>query len=256
MKFTIEGLSQARLCELGLDAIDAVLLRWFIDFWPRMDKKLVLGEEYGWAAYAHVTKELPIMKIENVEVIARRFKKYRQVGLMDYHVDRGDNSKTYFKLVPEQWEMLTSDSRRLESREAGDSKVVKPATQKSDNPSSIDPSSNDSLLSASAPSKKPSAKVKDPEFEKTVRSLTDHYQALYMDEYKGVKPLWKRGIVDLVRDDLRRFGGVKGAQELGDLMTEFFENPGTFVTRNGTGMGYNIFHSQIDALLEKKRRAG
>ena len=32
MKFTIEGLSQSKLVEWGLDAADAVIIRWFADW--------------------------------------------------------------------------------------------------------------------------------------------------------------------------------------------------------------------------------
>ncbi len=108
-----------------------------------MEKKKVLGEDYGWVAYSHVIDELPIMYIENTEAIGRRFKKYRTVMLMDTFVDRGENSKTYFRLNPDIWKTLIADSRRLKSRQPNDSKVSGPATQKSNNPSSIDSSTND-----------------------------------------------------------------------------------------------------------------
>ena len=144
MKYTIEGLSQERLVEWGLDAVDSILLRWFIDFWPVMEKKTVRGKEYGWVAYSHVIDELPIMGIENTEAIARRFKKYRTLKLMAAVVDREDNSKTFFRFEEERYNTLVSSkSRRLESSRPPDSKVAGPATQKSNNPSSSDSSSND-----------------------------------------------------------------------------------------------------------------
>jgi Bacteriophage replication protein O len=83
------------------------------------------------------------------------------------------------------------------------------------------------------------------------RSITDYYQSLFVEEYQ-CKPTWDGKIMKLVKADISRLGDVL----LGELIQIFFEDPGAFVTRNGTGMGYNIFHSQIDALLEKKRRAG
>ena len=32
MKYTIEGFSQLEMIRIGMDAIDALILRWFIDF--------------------------------------------------------------------------------------------------------------------------------------------------------------------------------------------------------------------------------
>ena len=33
MKYTIEGLNQEKLVEYGLNGIDAIILRYIIDFW-------------------------------------------------------------------------------------------------------------------------------------------------------------------------------------------------------------------------------
>lgn len=87
--------------------------------------------------------------------------------------------------------------------------------------------------------------------ENLTRSITDYYQSLFEEEYQ-CKPTWDGKIMKLVKADISRLGDVL----LGGLIQLFFEDPGPFVKKNGTGMGYNIFHSQIDALLEKKRRAG
>lgn len=84
-----------------------------------------------------------------------------------------------------------------------------------------------------------------------VKEITDYYQRLFLEEYEA-KPTWDGRIMKLVRADLARLG----AETLGGLIQLFFEYPGQFVTKNETGMGYNIFHSQIDALLERRRRVG
>ncbi|WP_161487070.1 hypothetical protein [Clostridium magnum] len=53
MKFTILGYNQAKLVELGLDVIDAALLRYFVDFKDSgtMVKETIEGELYYWLHY-------------------------------------------------------------------------------------------------------------------------------------------------------------------------------------------------------------
>ena len=47
MKYTIEGFNQKEVLELGnLDVIDLVILRWIVDFEPKMAKKEIDGEIY------------------------------------------------------------------------------------------------------------------------------------------------------------------------------------------------------------------
>lgn len=84
------------------------------------------------------------------------------------------------------------------------------------------------------------------------RELTDYYQELFVEDF-GAKPTWDGKAMKLVKADLARLG----LDLLADLVKSFFEDPGDFVERNGTGLGYPIFHSQIDSLLMRRsRRAG
>ncbi len=98
----------------------------------------------------------------------------------------------------------------------------------------------ETLSSPSVPTKK----------DNLVRKITDYYQELFMEEYDGAKPTWDGKIIKLVKADIARLGD----ERLGGLIQLFFEDPTLFVKKNGTGMGYNIFHSQIDCLLEKRAR--
>lgn len=87
MKYTIAGLQQSKLVELGLDIADAYILRWVIDFWHsgRMTKVLFEYEEYIWIKYQKVIDELPIMGIKSRRSIENRFKKYVSCGLMKHY---------------------------------------------------------------------------------------------------------------------------------------------------------------------------
>lgn len=96
MKYTIEGFSQEKLHELKLNAADALILRWFLDFAAcgRM-KRLVQENEnheknvYYWVNYQAIIEELPILEISNTKSIANRFNKYVELGLLEKIVHSG-----------------------------------------------------------------------------------------------------------------------------------------------------------------------
>ncbi len=123
MRYTIEGLDQAQLVAWKLDATDAVLIRWFADFYhgATMTKVEHEGKEYGWLKYQHAINELPCVGIANKKVLSRRFAKYIACGLMKIHVKKS-NKGTFscYHIVPEEWDALTS---KADGDSAGYSKV-------------------------------------------------------------------------------------------------------------------------------------
>jgi hypothetical protein len=276
MKYTIEGFDQSKAVSLGIDAIDLILLRWIVDFWPITTKKRFRDDEYGWISFAYVIQELPVLNISNVEVIGRRFRGLASKGILKNHVERTENSRTYFAFGPVYPDLVRSKPATQKS-EPGDSKVARPATQKSDYSSITDPSIKFIALPAAPPplfeDPKPVNHVQaatlmadappilkvagsDQKDEKRVakqseiRSFTDYYQSLFQTDYHGAKPTWDGKIMKLVKADIARLGGTL----LKELAWLFFEYPPAFVEERVTGMGYNIFHSVLDSLLEKKRR--
>lgn len=87
MKFNILGFSQKGLVSLGLDTIDAMLLRYFIDFkaTSKMLTEKVDGNTYFWVRYDAVLAELPILNIKKCTVQARFFK-LRNAGVLTHYV--------------------------------------------------------------------------------------------------------------------------------------------------------------------------
>lgn len=86
-----------------------------------------------------------------------------------------------------------------------------------------------------------------------VRQITDFYQRSYQYEYryteaKDAKPDWNGKIVKLVKADIKRLG----VELLGQLIEDFFADKPAWVVQNGTGLGYNVFHSCLDKLIERK----
>ena len=120
MKYTIEGFSQAKLVELKLNAVDALILRWYVDFLPNMTTIDFNGKRYTWVKYSAVIADLPSIEITNNQVIARRFDKFVNAGIMEKHVERNGGNFTCFRLTEEYLSLV--DGSTLKSA---------PSTQKS-----------------------------------------------------------------------------------------------------------------------------
>lgn len=99
MKYTVEGFSQIKLIELKLDVIDALILRWYVDFLPKMTTITHEGKNYQWVKYQAVINDLPCIGISNREVISRRFNKFVEAGIMEKYVNKEGGTFTCFTLT-------------------------------------------------------------------------------------------------------------------------------------------------------------
>ena len=107
MKYTVEGFSQKALIDYGLDEKDALILRYFIDFKDsgKMKMKVINKVPYYWLKGASLLEQLPILKINNIDVLRRRLKKMTVCGiLMHEHVLEGGSYAFY--AVGEKYENL------------------------------------------------------------------------------------------------------------------------------------------------------
>lgn len=98
MKFTINGFSQKKLIEFGLDAVDALILRYFVDFKDsgEMVIETVNNKPYYWIKYDSLIESIPIIKIRSKDVLRRRLKKLEDVGiLIHYQKKQGGNYSFY-----------------------------------------------------------------------------------------------------------------------------------------------------------------
>ena len=72
MKYTIEGFNQIEVIKLGnLDIVDLVILRWIVDFEPKMTKKEIDNEIYFWVNYHSLLEALPILNIKKLALYRR-----------------------------------------------------------------------------------------------------------------------------------------------------------------------------------------
>ena len=107
MKYTVEGFSQKALIDYGLDEKDALILRYFIDFKDsgKMKMKVINKVPYYWLKGASLLEQLPILRINNIDVLRRRLKKMTACGiLMHEHVLEGGSYAFYS--VGENYENL------------------------------------------------------------------------------------------------------------------------------------------------------
>ena len=108
MKFTLYGFSQQRALEfrkeierrgkkaiLKLDCTDLMLLRWFVDFFPRMAKKHVDGKEYAWVNYATIIEDLPLLEMGK-KALYDRFKKMVDFGILEHKHIKDGGSYSFF----------------------------------------------------------------------------------------------------------------------------------------------------------------
>lgn len=147
MKYTIEGFSQEKLVELGFDAVDTVILRWFVDF--MQTDRMVAKEQpedkqtYFWVKYQGVINDLPYLGIENPESMARRFKKLCEAGvLIPWLSKQATGTFTLFRLNGKVFCGLLTDGKHPTPADTPpDPKVVWPPDPKVVTPpdSKVDP---------------------------------------------------------------------------------------------------------------------
>lgn len=108
MKYTIEGFSQQKLVEFGLDNTDALILRWFTDFMSRMDNTIHEGRVYYWIYYQSIIDELPCIGINNKRVIARKLDNLVHLGIFDKYVKKLGGTFTYFAATEKFMTLVSS----------------------------------------------------------------------------------------------------------------------------------------------------
>jgi hypothetical protein len=96
MKYTIEGFNQSVAMQLKkqvqrrdktvtikIDCTDLVILRWFVDFYPKMKKYIVNDKEYAWVSHKKLIQDLPLIDI-NRQSFIERMQKLVEFKILDY----------------------------------------------------------------------------------------------------------------------------------------------------------------------------
>lgn len=148
MKFTILGYSQAKLMGFGLDAVDAVLLRYFVDFKDSgsMFKETIEGELYYWLRYDGIMKELPILKLKK-DSIYRRFRNMAKVKILNHRTIKSKGVYSYYNIGCNYVSLLSnSDIKRSDSNPRGSDSNPYPSGFRSGTLTDLNPEQNINLL--------------------------------------------------------------------------------------------------------------
>ncbi len=108
MRYTIEGFSQEYATTLKkeikhrnstktikIDCTDLVILRWFVDFYPRMKKVEIDGQEYAWLTHSKVLADLPLLDI-NQRSIIERMQKLVEFNILTYKFVNNNGGHSYY----------------------------------------------------------------------------------------------------------------------------------------------------------------
>lgn len=142
MKYTIEGFSQEYACSLRkevdgktikLDCTDLVILRWFVDFYPKMMKVEIEGVQYAWISYSDLLRDMPLLDIQK-RMLASRLQKMADFEILKHKTVKANGTFSYYGFG-KNYANLVDD--------AGVCHFIDEGSQKNDeqiNPSTKDPS--------------------------------------------------------------------------------------------------------------------
>lgn len=120
MKYTIEGFSQeaalsmqATITENGntktikLDIVDLTILRWIVDFYPRMKKTIIDGDEYVWFDYSAFVEDMPLLGLSK-QSLYKRCIKMGQLGILKHKTIRSNGTYSYYGFGPEYQRLISA----------------------------------------------------------------------------------------------------------------------------------------------------
>ena len=112
MKYTILGFSQEEMIKLNIDYVDALLLRYFVDFkdTKKMVSKIFENEKYYWVKYETVIEQYPILDIKKKDSVYRRFKKMVKAGVLIHKTQKQGGVYSYYALGPNYLRLIASDT--------------------------------------------------------------------------------------------------------------------------------------------------
>ena len=131
MKFTIEGFSQeyaltlqkeiivnGKKKRIKVDCNDLVILRWFVDFYPKMMKVEIEGKQYAWIKYQALLEDLPLLDIKK-RMLFDRLQKLVDFGILSHKSIKSGGSFSYYGFG-ENYIKLVDDSFRTGMQKIAD----------------------------------------------------------------------------------------------------------------------------------------
>jgi hypothetical protein len=119
------GFNQEKLIEYGMDLIDTMILKYFIDFkgTERMYTESKEGINYYWIRYDWLLDDIPIISISSHDSLRRRLKKMVDAGVLIHFTKKTFKGTYAFYNIGENYLSLLSESQSNSEKIAPDSKV-------------------------------------------------------------------------------------------------------------------------------------
>lgn len=194
MKYTINGFSQGKLIEYGLDEKDSLLLRYLVDFKGsgKMRSKIVGQEEFYWLSYKGVIEEYPILNLKE-DSVYRRLKKLCDKKILKSITIREGGTYSFYN-TGENYLSLISDSNPSDLKKKNNTENSKTKV-KDDNkkPSEINPSQSENNPNLSETN--PNASEQNP----TLSDLNPEHNILLLDPStkSNLKDIYSRVVNEL-----------------------------------------------------------
>ena len=111
MKHTYLGFKQQKLLEYGLDATDATILRYFIDFkdTDKMVHIVINNQPFYWVKYEGIIQEYPLLGLKSADSVYRRLKKLVGAGLLKHETVKNKGTYSFYG-VGDNYLSLISDT--------------------------------------------------------------------------------------------------------------------------------------------------
>ena len=127
MKYTVEGFSQeaalsmqTTITENGntktikLDIVDLTILRWIVDFYPRMKKTIIDGDEYMWFDYSTFVEDMPLLGLSK-QSLYKRCIKMGQLGILKHKTIRSNGTYSYYGFGPEYSRLISAPNHTAQA---------------------------------------------------------------------------------------------------------------------------------------------
>lgn len=102
---------QQQVCNLNLQGKDILILGGFIELLPSMQSIKENGNKYYQMDYQKIIDYLPIAKIKNKDVMARKFNKFVEIGLLTKKITKNrGGTKVYFSFNIPKFKNLIVDN--------------------------------------------------------------------------------------------------------------------------------------------------
>lgn len=106
----IMGFNQEMIFKYNLDLVDIAILKWFIDLInkEKLVKEIIDGKIYYWVYYKKLLDDMPILKINNKDVIRRRMKIMEEKSILIHYTKKKNGTYSYYNIGKNYKDLIES----------------------------------------------------------------------------------------------------------------------------------------------------